>query len=63
MTRSKLISAATAGGIALATALIALLTDARSFDDISDPAYAVAGLGAAVTFLKDLQSSNRSPDA
>lgn len=59
MTQAKLISALIAGGIALGTALMALLTDARSFGDISGPAYAVAVIGAAVTVFKDVQSSNR----
>lgn len=63
MSKAKLLSAAIAGGIALGSTLIALLADARTFEDISGPAYAIAGLGAMVTFLKDLQSSNRSPDA
>lgn len=63
MSKAKLFSAFTAGAISLGTALMALLTDAQSFADISSPAYAVAVIGGLVTVLKDVQSSNRDPGA
>jgi hypothetical protein len=56
-------SAVLSGLISCGTALVALLTNAQSFGDITGPAYVVAVLGSIVVSLKDLQSSARDPQA
>jgi 2-phospho-L-lactate transferase/gluconeogenesis factor (CofD/UPF0052 family) len=60
---AKYLSALTAGLIAGGTSMIALLTNASTFSEISGPAYAVVAIGAVITVAKDMQSSNREPQA
>lgn len=55
-------SAAIAGLIAMGTATLAVLGNVSTFAEVSEVTWAILAIGGAMQFLKDVQSSNRTPE-